>query len=323
MLDKGITEFFSTERAQDGWKKAFSPDDKVAIKVNVLSAWYAANSSPFKAVTHPELAYAVADGIVSAGVKPGNVTIYERKDSDANPSGARQGMLKSGYELSAEPDKIKVIEGGEYGPEETLSNGLKVNYLKLLYDRTKIVNMPVLKAHHIMGFTFSLKNHLGSYKDAVTKTESGAIAPGSAASMHGDAGVVGVAALNSHPVLKNKSSLIVGDLLRVQYRMMFSDPEGSWAYNGILIGNDPVAVDAVAWHILKEKRQAMNVDYWITVPMDAWYMTPETERAKYKIYADKMRYGGVAGAYLEDCAKAGLGKINLSDIDLEIIDLKD
>lgn len=323
MLDRALTEFYGVNDPVDAWKKAFKRTDKVAIKVNTLAAWYAIWSSPFKAVTHPELAYAIADGIISAGVKPGNIVIYDRNTS-ARKGESREELSKSGYKLSNDPNNVRVQNGGEYGPVHKLSNGLEVNFLKYLEEADKIVNAPILKAHHIMGYSFALKNHLGSYKDAATEASASgtSIPAGAAGSMHGDAGIPGVAALNSDPVIKNKTALIIGDMLRVQCRSLFSDPEGSWPYDGIIIGDDPVAVDAVALDILTKKRKEMGINYFIGTSLDQWYMASPKDREKFKSYPQKMKYGGVADKYLYDCGNKGLGNSDLKNIDLKIIELE-
>lgn len=125
MLNVAVKEFFGVNKPEDGWKKVFDAEDKVAIKVNTLAAAYACNNSTYKAVSHPELAYAVANGIISAGVKLENIIIYDRRDLGAGNS-PRETMGKSGFELNNSPGKIKILEGGEYGPVEILSNGLKL-----------------------------------------------------------------------------------------------------------------------------------------------------------------------------------------------------
>ncbi|MHC9539761.1 MAG: DUF362 domain-containing protein [Vulcanimicrobiota bacterium] len=321
MLERTMMEFYQVKTPEEGWKKAFRPEDRVAIKINALSGWYAPDNSSFKACTRPEFAHMVAEGAVSAGVKPDNTVIFER-NSQNEKGPQRHEMIKAGFVLNSSKDKVRVEEGGAFGPEEKLSNGLNVNFLKQICDSDKLVNMPVLKAHPIMGFTFALKNHLGSYKNADTQSINNTVPPGSAFSLHDNAGVPGVAALNAHPTLKSKPSLIIGDMIRVQYRTAFYDPEGSWAYNGIIVGTDPVAVDSIAWSVLKEKREELGVNYFIGIPMDRWYMLTPQEREKLKIFPDKMKNGGKAGAYLEDCARAGQGKCSRDDIELITIDMK-
>ena len=319
MLDAGIREFFQVDNPAAGWKKFFVPGDKVAIKVNCLAAAYANANSRYKASTSPELAGIVANGAIAAGVTPEDIVIYDRNSASGDT--LRNEMIVAGYKLNESSGSVKVTQAGEFGPEETLSNGLKINFIKPLLEANKAVNMPILKGHHIMGFTFALKNHLGSYKDADLRIKSGKVPAGAASSLHNNAGVPGIAALNSHAVLKNKPSLIIGDLLRAQYRTAFYDPEGSWPYGGIIIANDPVAADAVALKILREKREQENINYFISAPLDVWYMASAAEKEQIKVYPEKMRYGGIAWAYLHDCAIAGLGTDNFDDINLKIIEL--
>jgi len=87
-----------------------------------------------------------------------------------------------------------------------------------------------------------------------------------------------------------------------------------------MISNDPVAADVVAWNIVQQKRKETGTDYFITTSLDKWYMSSVTEREKFKSFPNKMKYGGVAGAYVEDCAKAGLGNYDLKNIDLKILE---
>ena len=41
-----------------------------------------------------------------------------------------------------------------------------------------------------------------------------------------------------------------------------------------------------------------------------------------KSYHDHMRTGGVAGAYIHDCAKHGLGVDDMKNIDVQVINLQ-
>lgn len=320
MLNIGIKDFYKVDEPQKGWAKAFNPSDRVAIKVNVLAAFYAPISSVYKASTHPELAYDVAKGLISAGIKPDHITIFDRKALQENGQ-LRNSIYLAGFSTAHAPQGVLIKQGGSYGPVVTLKNGVKVNFLQELYEDNKLINMPILKAHPIMGFTFALKNHLGSFKPADMPLKNSAIPGAAAGVLHKNAGISGIAALDSDPLIKNKQTLIVGDMLRVQTRTQFYDPEGSFAYNGIIIGTDPVAVDTVAWHILQQKRQELGINYFIGVPLYDWYLASNTEKEKFKSFPKHMKYGGTAASYLMNCANAGLGITTLKNIKLKIINL--
>ncbi|MCK4608577.1 MAG: DUF362 domain-containing protein [Gammaproteobacteria bacterium] len=321
MLNVAIEKFYNVKDPKQGWQQAFNKKDKVAIKVNALNAYFAPPYAKFKGITHPELAFAIANGLISAGVKPKHIVIFDRQALGMGQHGFQDVLKRGGYYSAGKPKGIKVRENGKYGPEVTLSNGAKINFRKELYDATKIINAPVLKAHPGVGVTFSLKNHFGSFKPANMKLEHHATQYASAFQLHPHAGIPGVAALNSQPLLKNKTALIIGDMLQPQYRAHYYDPEDSWQYDGIIIGTDPVAVDSVAWHILKQKRKQEKIDYIISQPLAFWYMATPAQRKTMEVKDNNLKNGGVAGAYIHDCAQKGLGNDDMKNIDLQIINI--
>jgi len=320
MLNTGIEVFFKTSSAQAGWKKAFGPSDRVAIKVNALDAYFAPLYSTYKGITHPELAAAIAQGLISAGVKPHNIIIFDRKQLGIHNKKVVNVMKLGGYQDFV-PKGVRVEAGGKYGPAVTLSNGAKLNFLNELYWCTKLINAPILKAHPAMGLTFALKNNFGSFKPAEMKAVDGATQYASAYPLHKHGGIPGFRALNSFPLIKNKTKLIIGDALRAQYRAHYFDPEGSWKYNAIIIGSDPVAVDRIARNILQQKRHELGIHYYIDTPLAFWYLDNKLQKEKYRMTSHHMARGGVAGAYIHDCANAGLGTDNINNIDLKVITL--
>lgn len=319
MLDVGISSFYGVSDPLDGWRNSFTPKDKVAIKVNALGSYFAPPYSPYKDETHPELAYAIADKLIAIGVKPKNIVVFDRQALGLNDKSFQNVLERGDYYITPHPKGIKINQEGSYGSPVTLFNGEKINFRQEMYDSTKIINAPILKAHPAMGVTFALKNFVGVFKPADEPLVHGATHYISGTPIHKNSGVPGLAALNSESVIKDKSVIIVGDALRPQYRAHYYDPEGSWAYNAIIIGSDPVAVDTVAWNIIENKRKELGIDYYIQQPLGFWYLS--SDKNAMKSFHDHMRTGGVAGAYIHDCAKYGLGTDNINNIDVQIIDL--
>ena len=320
MLSVGIKTFYGVDHAQDGWKQAFGSEDRVAIKVNALNAYFAPLYADYKGITHPELAAAIAQGVMTAGVKPENIVIFDRKQLGIHNKKV-VNVLKLGNYKDYVPAGVHVVAGGKYGPAVTLSNGAKLNFLNELYWATKIINAPVLKAHPAMGLTFALKNNFGSFKPAEMKAVNGATQYASAMPLHAHGGIPGFRALNSFGPIKNKTKLIIGDALRVQYRAHYYDPKGSWAYDAIIIGDDPVAVDRTAWNILAKKRKEEGVNYYISTPLDLWRLDNKAQKTKVTMTSHHMARGGVAGAYIHDCALGGLGTDEVNNINLKIVNL--
>ncbi len=68
MLSQAMQKLFKQEKSADAWKKLFGPEDIVGIKSN---SW-----GPLP--TPPELEMAMKNGLISAGVKAGNIAIDDR-----------------------------------------------------------------------------------------------------------------------------------------------------------------------------------------------------------------------------------------------------
>jgi hypothetical protein len=70
------------------------------------------------------------------------------------------------------------------------------------------------------------------------------------------------------PPINDKTRLIVVDGLVSQYhRGPGGDPRYQWKFNGIVMGNDPVAVDSVCSQIINQKRSENSLK-----PLDLPYL---------------------------------------------------
>lgn len=69
------------------------------------------------------------------------------------------------------------------------------------------------------------------------------------------------------PFVKGKTHLVLVDALHpLCDKGPQPDPRYKWAYNGLIAGTDPVAVDAVNLRIIMEKRKAMRGEPWPLSP---------------------------------------------------------
>jgi hypothetical protein len=76
-----------------------------------------------------------------------------------------------------------------------------------------------------------------------------------------------IALINTAPDIKNKTRLIVGDGLFGVYRMgPLGEPE--FAYNGLIVGTDPVATDHQARLIVEEERKKKNLPFVPSLHID-------------------------------------------------------
>ena len=69
------------------------------------------------------------------------------------------------------------------------------------------------------------------------------------------------------PYVKGKTKLIIVDALYpLCDKGPQSDPRYKWAYNGLIAGTDPVAVETVGLKIITTKRQAIRGEPWPISP---------------------------------------------------------
>jgi hypothetical protein len=125
----------------------------------------------------------------------------------------------------------------------------------------------------------ALKNWIG----AVTKINVPDV--GVAYSIHGDS-CAECCMVNAIPAVRDKCRLIVVDAMQPLFHGGPQvSPKYLWPYNGIIVGTDPVAVDAVCMKILEAKRrESKGADWPISPPPKHVYVAEE----KYRLGHAKM-----------------------------------
>ena len=231
MLDASVAKLTAVSSGREGWKKLFSADDVVGIKVNCLFGKGVA--------TRPEFADTVAQRLISAGVKPENIIIWDRSTADLIKCGFTPNKDGAGVKCYGDDgDWGKVIERGSF----------KGRITKIISDKvTAVVNLPILKTHGITGISCCLKNHYGSFDN-----------PGSHHSNHCNPAL---ADFNSIPVVRNKTRLVLVDALRPQYD---GGPglkvKAQSNYHSVLASVDPLAADYEGLQIIEKQRSEKELD---------------------------------------------------------------
>lgn len=117
---------------------------------------------------------------------------------------------------------------------------------------TALIALPALKAHWLTGIGTVLKHYI-MYSD-------------SPSSYH-DENSAKLGEIWNFPHVKGKTKLILVDAL---YPLCDKgpqpDPRYKWAYNGLIAGTDPVAVETVCLKIIEEKRKAIRGEPWPLSP---------------------------------------------------------
>ncbi len=275
LFEETLKTFCQTSSVQDAWMKVFAglqEKDRIGIKINTINR---------HVPTHPELVQCVTDSLVRFGVDPRNITIYDRLDRE---------LKKAGYTINKGNKGIQCYgtshEGAGFDSEYKIKIGDKEFRASSILSRdiTYLINMPVLKDHKSSGTTFSLKNHYGSIP--LIDTLPNPKAALSAFHMHSDNCETQIVELNSDPLIRGKTRLIIGDAVIGMYE---GGPMGApqFSPNRIFISRDPVATDYLATQIIEEKRKEMGLS-------GVW------ERAR----------------YIRRAAKAGLGRDQLDQLEI-------
>lgn len=117
---------------------------------------------------------------------------------------------------------------------------------------TVLISLPALKAHWLTGIGTVLKNYI--------------MFSGHPARYHGQNSAK-LGEIWHLPAVKGKTRLVLVDaLFPLCDRGPQVNPRYRWAYNGLIAGTDPVAVEAVGLRIIEEKRRVLRGEPWPISP---------------------------------------------------------
>jgi hypothetical protein len=222
MLDASISELTGLENARDAWAVLFSPEERIAIKVNAFR-----NSLIW---THVPLVTAVTDSLQEAGVPAEQIVIFDYYTRE---------LEEAGFAINEDGPGVRCCGTESNYTQEGTVKGRDVELSDILLECDALINMPVLKSHMIAGLSFAMKNHYGSIRRPSL--------------FHGDIGNA-MAELNALSPIQDRTRLIVGDALTAclrykgAYPYWFSDRAG----DSILMSFDPVAIDTTALQMLEQ-----------------------------------------------------------------------
>jgi uncharacterized protein (DUF362 family) len=231
MVGRGLCKLTLESKAEDALRHFFSPKDQVGLKVNCLAGKMAS--------THPEVALVSAKLLKDSGLKPKDIIIWDRSASE---------LQEVGFPLNSNGDDFRCLGTDSPGVGYTydLVNYMNIGSLlsRVLDEYTNaLINLPVLKDHGLSGITCSLKNLFGVIHNPNKYHDNGCDPF--------------IADLNALPQIKDKQKLVICDALRIQYNGGPSyHPQWAENFGGVIISDDPVAVDFVGYQIIDKIRGA-------------------------------------------------------------------
>jgi len=225
MVKTGITRLLGRD-LEESFALLFDKDDVVGLKVNPVGPVIN---------TRPETVEAVIQWLTGCGLPRENIVIWDRLNSD---------LESAGFRVAKRSSRIRCIGNDELGYSGDLmihgSAGSRV--CRTLTDVCDVViNLPVLKDHGIAGVTIALKNLFGAIHNPNK--------------YHLNVGDPYVADVFAFPPIRRKVRLTICDAITAEYHGGPSYmPQWTWPYNGLLVSQDPVALDYTGWRIIEKKR---------------------------------------------------------------------
>jgi uncharacterized protein (DUF362 family) len=233
LLDRAIATYTGHDKPVEAWKRIVPVGKVIGLKVNGLGG---------KGIsTHLALVLAVCERLQQAGVKPGEIIVWDRNARD---------IEACGLTINTDSSRIRVFGSDVAGYEDqgvAFGSVTNVKLAKILtHECAMVIGMPILKDHGGAGVTFAMKNMYG----VVAKPNE----------LHGGGCNPAVADLNCIPAIREKVRFTIGDAMTSVYDGGPGfHPERLWQPNALIVGEDRVAVDHTAWQMIERKRAEVGM----------------------------------------------------------------
>jgi len=246
-------------------RNLFRPTDVVGIKVNCLAG---RGLSP-----SPQLIERLTFWLKQAGVPARNILVWDRTDRELKAAGFEIVRTGSGVRCAGTNSDYDWTPR-EWGP------GGSCFARVLVEDLTALINVGVLKDHDLSGVSLGLKNWYGAIHNPNKHHEDGC-APY-------------IPHLAAFPMIREKLRLTIVDGTIAQcHGGPARNPLWTWPWQGVVASTDPVALDAVGWRMIEERRRQVDLP------------SLAVEKREPRWIADAAELG---------LGEAGIGKIEVVDL---------
>jgi uncharacterized protein (DUF362 family) len=249
MLRRGMAALTG---AKNPWAEFIKPTDRVGLKVNTLGR-------PLL-FTHHELIQAVAGDLVALGVPPKNIIVWDRFEDQMKDCRFSFNTTDESVYLCYGTEALDEAQNrfdneltyvSEIDNPRQRDGGSTASRFSRIFSKEcdKVINMAILKDHGMSGVTLCLKNLAYGLCDNNRR-------------FHGPA-VIGpfIADFCAHPEVRKKVVLHMIDGLEACYDLGPAprNPRVIWPADTLWLGTDPVALDAVGFKAIDDKRKAEGV----------------------------------------------------------------
>lgn len=298
MLARGLKELTGESSARAAWSKFIEPADVVGIKINPSGAPACCSS--------PELIREIIAAVIAIGVPVQNILLWDRFGYEIDlgsyqmlmPPGIRVFGIQEGTLDSQGYDGNVYCEANFFGEWETRSYMASV----VTKEIDKIINVPTIKDHSASGVTGCLKNlGYGSFNNVARSHKE----PYSFTNPL-------VPVMCSVEPLRSKAVLNILDGMRMVWHggPLTQNQDFIFQAGVLMVGTDPVAIDAVELQMIDAKRIAEGVP-------SVWVHDPKSLTADAGLfYRDATRnlFYRQPG-HIAEAGRLGLGVSDLKQID--------
>ena len=227
LLDRAMQTLCDRDHAIEAWSKLVRPGETVGLKVNALGGRGLSSNL--------QLIEAICGRLQEAGIKAGDIVVWDRDSDEMERAGFRIAMGGNGVQCFG-TDHV------DYEPELAAHGSVGSRLSRILTQRSNVlINVPVLKDHDGAGATIALKNMYGVIHNP-NKYHPNGCNPY-------------IADLNMLPEIRTRMRLTICDATTAQYEGGPAyKPEYSWRHNALIVSQDPVALDYTGWQIIERKR---------------------------------------------------------------------
>ena len=261
-LDASIVELTGTSDAVEAWAALFAPDERIAIKVNAHA----------QGSVHVPLVVTVTECLQAAGIPAEQILVFDRSTLE---------MEDEGYPVNEDGPGVRWLgtDTRRYREGWTLLDS-EIRLSDLMLGCDALINMPILKVANGPGISFALKSHYGTFDKPRY--------------FHRPKFGQAIAELNALLPIKERTRLVVGDVLTRDQRRDTAGYRMVGTGDSILMSFDPVAHDTVGLQLANQVLGAEGGNAEATT--------------------------GQASAWLENSAQLGLGTNALDHIEwVEVI----
>ena len=227
LLDRSLQTLFDRDHASEAWGRLVRPGDKVGVKVNALGGRGLSSNL--------QLVEAICERLQQAGIKAGDIVVWDHDTDELERAGFRIAMGGSGVQCFG-TDRV------DYEQELVTHGSVGSRLSRILTQRSNVlINVPVMKDHDGAGVTIAMKNMYGVIHNP-NKYHPNGCNPY-------------IADLNMLPEIRSRMRLTICDATTAQYEGGPGyKPEYSWKQNALLVSQDPVALDYTGWRMIERKR---------------------------------------------------------------------